>query len=162
MRAIQLQALVNSIDELHISTLPDLPSSSTQYVIEVQATGTNFFDILQVQGKHQEKPKLPFNAGNEFAGVVLKVPEGSTKAKFSIGDRVFGAGLGAFASQIHADEEALRRIPDHWSSLEASGLFYTAPTAYSALTERAHAKAGMTKISYAVVKKLTNDQENMC
>ena len=35
------------------------------------AAALNFFDILQVQGKYQVKPPLPFSPGFEIAGEVL-------------------------------------------------------------------------------------------
>lgn len=142
MRAIRINSLVTSTDQLKVTTLPDIPASNDHYVVQVQAAGTNFFDVLQVQGKHQIKPRLPFIAGNEFAGVVLKTPTKASQPAFKVGDRVFGGGLGAFATQIYAKEEDMRKTPDTWTSLEASGVFLTAPTAYTALVHRANAKAG--------------------
>jgi NADPH2:quinone reductase len=142
MRAIHLKELVESVDELNVSTLPDLAPAKDRYVVQVLAAGTNFFDILQVQGKHQEKHPLPFNAGNEFAGYVLKTPVNSSNPLFKAGANVFGAELGAFATQIYVKEESLRSLPSGWTPLQASGLFYTAPTAYAALVERAHALPG--------------------
>ncbi len=142
MKAIQLPALVKSPDELRVATLPDLQPHPEKYLIKIHAAAANFFDILQIQGKHQQKPPLPFIAGNEFSGEVLAVPTSSAPLKFKKGDRVFGAGLGAFATQILADEADLRPIPEGWDYLAASSLFYTAPTAYAALILRAHAKKG--------------------
>ena len=142
MRAIQITSLLSSADQLEVAQLPGLVASEDLYVVEVQAAGTNFFDALQVQGKHQNKPPLPFIAGNEFAGVVIETPTGSSHNAFQVGDRVFGGGLGAFATQIYAREEDMRRIPPNWTSLEASGIFLTAPTAYTALIQRAQAKTG--------------------
>jgi NADPH2:quinone reductase len=142
MKAIQVSSLVRSIDQLEVTNLPDLAASKDRYVVQVQAAGTNFFDVLQVQGKHQNKPPLPFIAGNEFAGIVLKTPAESSEHAFKVGERVFGGELGAFATQIYISEQDMRRVPDKWTLLEASGAFLTAPTAYTALTQRAHAKAG--------------------
>lgn len=142
MKAVQVKKLVTATEQLEVSTIADLPASNDKYVVRVQATGMNFFDILQVQGKHQQKPPLPFVAGNEFAGVVLKTPTGAANPAFKVGDKVFGGCLGSFAEQIHALEEDLRRTPDNWTALQASGAFLTAPTAYTALVERAQAKAG--------------------
>lgn len=144
MKAIQLPALVKGPDDLRVATLPDLQPSPSKYLIKIHAAAANFFDNLQIQGKHQQKPPLPFIAGNEFSGEVLAVPTNANKStlRFKVGDRVFGAGLGAFATQILADEADLRPIPRGWSYLEASSLFYTAPTAYAALILRARAKKG--------------------
>src|ERR1700748_2234962 len=57
--------------------------------------------------------------------------------KFKVGDQVFGAALGTFATQVLVDEVALRTKPAGWTYAQASGLFYTAPTAYAALILRA-------------------------
>lgn len=145
MRAYQLQKLVKTIDELEIVEIPDLVPHPDKYLIKVHAAAINFFDILQVQGKHQDKPPFPWIAGNEFSGEILAVPTRvrAEEAKFQRGDRIFGAGLGAFATMIQAPEANLRPVPRNWSYVEASSLFYTAPTAYAALVMRAHAKKGM-------------------
>lgn len=142
MKAIQLQQLVKSPNDLSVSTLPDLSPTPDKYLIKIHAAATNFFDVLQIQGKHQDKPPLPWIAGNEFAGEVLAPPTGATSPKFKVGDKVFGAALGTFATQILVGEAALRPMPKGWSFAEASGLFYTAPTAYAALVLRARAKKG--------------------
>jgi len=154
MKAIQLPALVKSPDELQVSNLPDLKPSATKYVIRIRACAMNFFDILQIQGKHQQRPPLPFIAGNEFAGEVLAVPT-STKSNpsFKVGDGVFGAGLGAFATMILADEVDLRPIPKGWDYKEASSLFYTAPTAYAALILRARAKQGKWRVFHVSARR---------
>jgi NADPH2:quinone reductase len=146
MKAIQIKALLKGTDELEVASLPDLEASSDRYVVQVQAAGTNFFDALQVQGKHQNKPPLPFIAGNEFAGLVLKTPTRGLNHVFKVGDRVFGGELGAFATQIHVKDTDMRRIPDNWTALQASGVFLTAPTAYAAMRYRANAQPGQSNL----------------
>ena len=144
MKAIQLQQLVKGPDELTVSDLPDLEPSPDKYLIKVHAAATNFFDVLQIQGKHQQKPPLPWIAGNEFAGEIVAQPTATKSgSKFNVGDKVFGATLGTFATQVHVEEVALRPMPDGWSYAQASGLFYTAPTAYAALILRARAQKGI-------------------
>lgn len=145
MKAIQITSLVESTDQLCVTVLPDLPASEDHYIVQVKAAGTNFFDALQVRGKHQSKPLLPFIAGNEFAGLVLKTPTKTRRPAFGVGERVFGGGIGAFATQVPAKEEDLRRLPDTWTFLQGSGAFLTAPTAYAALVHRSSAKAGRFK-----------------
>lgn len=143
MKGIQLKQLVKSPNELQVSDLPDLQPAADKYLIKIHAAATNFFDVLQIQGKHQDKPAFPWIAGNEFAGEVVAVPSSSKgNLKFKVGDNVFGADLGTFATMILAGEEALRPMPKGWSYAQASGLFYTAPTAYAALVLRARAQKG--------------------
>ena len=44
--------------DLKITDLQDPNAGPDDYVIEVHAAATNFFDILQVQGKYQLQPRM--------------------------------------------------------------------------------------------------------
>jgi hypothetical protein len=46
---------------LKVSDLPDPVPKKDEYLIRVQAAATNFFDILQVQGKYQNQPRTYIN-----------------------------------------------------------------------------------------------------
>ncbi|KAH6657159.1 hypothetical protein BKA67DRAFT_655450 [Truncatella angustata] len=129
-------------NELKVTELSDPKPSADQYVIEVHAAATNFFDILQIQGKYQNQPPFPWVAGAEFAGVVLSTPSGSKSPKFPVGARVFGASQGSYAAKVAASEVQLLPVPEGWSFRDAAGLFVTAPTSYGALVLRAGVKAG--------------------
>jgi len=96
----------------------------------------------------------------EYAGVVVATPttrEGSKSAvvssidgaistqtdhKFKVGDKVFGATHGAYASHILASEDVLFPVPAGWSFADAAGLYVTTPTAYGALVTRANVQPG--------------------
>ncbi|KAH8764824.1 hypothetical protein F5883DRAFT_461683 [Diaporthe sp. PMI_573] len=142
MRGIQVSQYVKKVDDLEVTTLPDPVPGPSEYLIKVEAAATNFFDILQVQGKYQHQPPFPWTAGMEFAGTVLSAPSASSNPKYPVGSRVFGASQGAYATRAAAPEAALRPQPKGWSSTEAAGLFVTAPTSYGALVVRAGVKQG--------------------
>lgn len=128
---------------MQVTDLPDPTPKPNQYLVAVHASATNFFDLLQIRGKYQSQPPLPWVAGAEFAGVVLQVPESSGKTQaFKKGDRVFGASQGGYATKVCAIEEQLRPMPKNWSFFDAAGLFVTAPTSYAALVTRAGIKKG--------------------
>jgi NADPH:quinone reductase len=127
---------------LKVTELPDPVPGPNEYLIQVEASATNFFDILQVQGKYQHQPPFPWTAGMEFAGTVLSTPSGSPHPKYPVGSRVFGASQGGYATRATAPEASLRPQPKGWSSTEAAGLFVTAPTSYGALVVRAGVKQG--------------------
>lgn len=162
MRAYQLTELVSNVDELRIVEIPDLHPHPDKYLIKIHAAAINFFDVLQIQGKHQQKPQFPWIAGNEFSGEILAVPTGLDPGslKFKNGDKIFGAGLGAFATMIQAPEVDLRPVPRGWTHVEASSLFYTAPTAYAALILRAQAKKG--KETNSLDKPATSNTGKPC
>ena len=109
----------------------------------MHSAATNFFDILQIQGKYQQQPPFPWVAGVEFAGLVLSVPTSPKgKNRFKVGDKVFGASQGAFSTHVLAPDLMLLPVPPGWSFEDASGLFVTAPTSYSGLVVRANVQPG--------------------
>lgn len=142
MRGIQVAQYVKAPHELKVTELADPKPAADEYLIEVHAAATNFFDILQIQGKYQHQPPFPWVSGAEFAGIVLATPAGSKNPKFPVGSRVFGATQGAYATKAVAKEVSMLAVPEGWSYKEAAGLFVTAPTSYGALVVRAGVKAG--------------------
>ncbi|RFU35460.1 hypothetical protein B7463_g842, partial [Scytalidium lignicola] len=142
MRGIQIKQYVKGPDELAVTDLPDPVPTPEQYLIAVHASATNFFDLLQIAGKYQHQPPLPWISGSEFSGVVLQTPSSNTSPKYKVGDRVFGASQGGYATKVCAPEHTLKPVPEGWSFVEAAGLFVTAPTSYGALVLRAGVKKG--------------------
>ncbi|KAJ9151811.1 Thioredoxin reductase [Pleurostoma richardsiae] len=143
MRGIQVSQYVKGPHELKVTDLPDPVPGPDEYLIEVHAAATNFFDILQIQGKYQHQPPLPWISGAEFAGVVLATPASSrSPPRFPVGSRVFGASQGAYATRVTAREATLLPVPEGWSLADAAGLFVTAPTSYAALAVRARVRPG--------------------
>lgn len=81
----------------------------------------------------------------EFAGTILATPtspSSSGKNRYKVGDRVFGASQGAYATHVLAPEVALFPVPAGWSFEDAAGLFVTAPTSYGGLVTRANVQPG--------------------
>ncbi|GAB7364727.1 hypothetical protein MBLNU230_g5526t1 [Neophaeotheca triangularis] len=146
MRGIQVSEYVSGPQDLKVTDLPDPVPNPDQYSIEIRATATNFFDLLQIRGKYQHQPPLPWISGMEFSGVVTAVPSSPAKSpeghKFKVGDKVFGAAQGGYATKVCAKQEQLKPMPKGWSFFEAAGLFVTAPTSYAGLVTRAGIKKG--------------------
>ncbi|TVY40267.1 Quinone oxidoreductase-like protein-like protein [Lachnellula subtilissima] len=144
MHAIQLSSIVEGPSQLTASHVPDPIPMSNEYLVNVYACGMNFFDLLQIRGKYQNQPTLPWIAGSEFSGVIVSVPEDRRFNKFNKGDRVFGAEQGAFATKISVPETQLQKIPNGWSFQDAAALYLTGPTSVAGLTLRANVQKGMT------------------
>lgn len=160
MKAIKVTKYVSGPQDLFVTTLPTPTPDPNKYLIKIRACGTNFFDLLQIQGKYQHQPPLPWIAGMEFAGVVVATPTGNagtkgtvassidgtvntrTNHQFKVGDRVFGAVHGAYSTHILAPEEMLFPVPEGWSFADAAGVYVTTPTAYGALVTRANTQPG--------------------
>ncbi|MBI3651812.1 MAG: NADPH:quinone oxidoreductase family protein [Acidobacteria bacterium] len=108
--------------------------------IRNRAAALNFFDILQIQGKYQTKPPLPFIPGAEVAGLVDAIGEGVSH--LAIGDAVHASTLGAFAEYTIAKADRTFVTPASMSFDEAAAMYIVYQTSYFALTERAHLHAG--------------------
>ncbi|KAH6826589.1 GroES-like zinc-binding alcohol dehydrogenase family protein [Perilla frutescens var. hirtella] len=128
---------------LTLSTTHPIPQldSATAVRVRVKATSLNFANFLQIQGKYQEKPPLPFIPGSDYSGTVDAVGESVTK--FKIGDPVCSlAALGSFAQFIVADQSELYLVPKG-CDLVAVGAFPVAyGTSHVALVHRAQLHAG--------------------
>jgi NADPH:quinone reductase len=134
--------------ELVAREVPEPRPRAHEVVLEVEAAGCNFFDILLVQGKYQMKPPFPFTPGAEVAGVVREL--GSVVRGVAVGDRVFaGVPLGAFAERIALPASALHPMPDGMSFPEGAAFPVVYPTSYAALVYRASLKAGETLLVHA-------------
>jgi NADPH2:quinone reductase len=119
-----------------------------QVVMDVSATGCNFFDILITQGKYQVRPELPFSPGAEVAGTVRGVGEGVER--FSVGDRVSAfLEYGGFASTVAAPQERVFPMPPQMTFEEAAALGIVYQTSYVGLVRRANLREGETLLVHA-------------
>ena len=59
MRAIQVEKYLSGPQDMTVTTLPDPTPQSNQYLIQIHATATNFFDLLQIRGKYQHVSPSP-------------------------------------------------------------------------------------------------------
>lgn len=87
--------------------------SPTSVRVQITATSLNYANYLQILGKYQEKPPLPFIPGSDYSGIVVAV--GSKVSKFRVGDRVCSfVGVGSFAQFVVDDESRLYVLSRHW------------------------------------------------
>jgi NADPH2:quinone reductase len=123
-------------EQMTFGTVTEPEPGAGEIRIANRASALNFFDILQIQGKYQVKPPLPFTPGAETAGVVDAVGAGVTR--FSAGDRVLAMPMGgAFAECSIALEGKAFRIPDGMDFPEAAAMPIVYHTSYFALGTRA-------------------------
>ena len=112
-------------------------------MINVKAAGLNFPDVLQIQGKYQFQPDMPFVVGSEASGVVEAV--GSAVTRFQPGDEVITMG-GGFREQAVCNEGVVFPKPKALNFEEAAGIAITYFTSYHALKQRANLQAGETML----------------
>jgi NADPH2:quinone reductase len=113
-----------------------------QLLLEVDAIGINFPDLLFTQGLYQHRPPLPVVPGCEVAGRVLDVPAGSG---WQTGDRVAAfVWEGSFAERAVVPVRAAVRPPAAASALEAAAMVVNYHTVHFALARRGQLAAGET------------------
>jgi len=108
---------------LELQDVPDPHVGPDQSLIQVEAAGLNFADLLTARGGYHGTPKPPLIAGREFAGTEV-----------SSGRRVMGyTQWSAFAEKTAAQRALLWPVPESFSFEQATAFpvnFFTAYFAY--------------------------------
>ncbi|HET6832032.1 MAG TPA: NADPH:quinone oxidoreductase family protein [Solirubrobacterales bacterium] len=139
MRAIQIVDLSGPETALAEADLPEPEPShmltpGSGVLVEVEAAGVSFPEVLQTRGEYQVKPPLPFVPGSEVAGRVRSAPEGSA---LSPGDRVAAFPmLGGFAEVAVSPEFLTFPLPDELDSRQGAALILNYHTAWFSLVIR--------------------------
>jgi NADPH2:quinone reductase len=124
-----------------LENVPVPVPSAGEVLIRNRAASLNFFDILQVQGKYQVKPPLPFAPGAEVAGVVEAVGDGVTA--FRAGDPVVATPMVNGMAEFTCARAAMTfPLPRGMSFAEGAALPIVYQTSYFALRDRAQLRAG--------------------
>ena len=108
---------------LEVQETPDPHPGPEQVVVQVEAGGLNFADLLTARGGYAGTPKPPLIAGREFAGIDI-----------ATGRRVMGyTQWAAFAEKTAALRALLWPVPEGWTAELAAAFpvnFFTAYFAY--------------------------------
>jgi NADPH2:quinone reductase len=125
MKAIRISRTGGS-DVLESVDVPDPAPGAGEVLVQADAIGVNYFDLLIRTGRYRWMPGLPFILGNEMSGRVVAAGPGVTKLK--TGQRVFIAGYeignrgGLYAQFAAVPEDAAVPLPDSIGSEEATAL----------------------------------------
>ena len=131
------------IEDLVVEEWDDPSPAADEIVVDVQAAGLNFADILSIAGKYQVRAPTPFVPGNEAAGIVSAV--GEDVRRFKVGDHVIGALRGgAFAEKALAAEHMTIPLPDGLSFEQGAAYSVAYGTSYHALKQGAKLQPGET------------------
>src|SRR5690349_6066220 len=96
MKAWQVHAW-GEPESMQLAEIAPPEPGPNQVRIRTRAAALNFFDILQVQGKYQEKPPFPFTPGAEAAGIVDAA--GSEVHNLAVGDAVMAFTWGSVLAE---------------------------------------------------------------
>ena len=140
MKALVISRL-GGPDVLEVCSVPEPVPVSGQELVNVEAGGINFADIMSAQGGYPGTPKPPLVAGREFCGT-----------RIADGQRVMGyAQWGAFAEQVAASSQLLWPVPKDWSPEEGAAFPVNYFTAYFAYWKAGLLDAAASKISPRVL-----------
>jgi len=130
-------------DVLRQVEVPDPEPGPGEVLLKVDACGLKFPDILQIQGRYQVKPTLPFVPGDEIAGTVVAHGPGVGDGP-ALGERVLAMAPGGMADLVAVAADRCLPIPDQMSSEQASAMLVNYGTGVFALRNRARLEAGET------------------
>lgn len=140
MRALVCEAY-GPIEKLRIKDMPRPTPEPGEVLVKVGAAGVSFAALLGVQGKHQNKPPLPFVPGNEISGEVVALGDGVKN--LVVGQRIAtGGSRGGFAEYCVTIAANAVPIPDAMPYAEATNFPTLYPTAYGALKWKADLQPG--------------------
>ncbi len=140
MRTFQVSSFNNAPE---VTNVPAPTAKKGEVILDIEACGLNFADLLMANGTYQDTPTPPFTLGMEVCGtVVAHGPDVSTPP---IGTRVavFG-GSGGMAEQGAFPAALCRPVPDKMPSEVAAGFMVAYGTSHLALKRRAQLQKGET------------------
>jgi NADPH2:quinone reductase len=140
MRALVCEAY-GPIEQLKIAEWPIPEPREGEILVRVGAAGVSFAALLGVQGRHQNRPPLPYVPGNELAGHVMKLGPGV--GNVAVGDRIAAAAIqGAYAEYAIVLAANAIPIPETMPYAQATNFPTLYPTAYGALKWKADLQPG--------------------
>jgi NADPH2:quinone reductase len=144
MRAIQIVSL-DGPDAVQLADVEEpgpvhMMSGDATVVVDVEASGVSFPELLQTRGLYQYRPDLPFTPGSEVAGTVRSAPEDTGLQQ---GDRVAAfCFTGGFAEVAAAPAHMTFKLADDLDFAQGAGLILNYHTAYFVLKTRGRIEAG--------------------
>ncbi|MBK7584223.1 MAG: NAD(P)-dependent alcohol dehydrogenase [Myxococcales bacterium] len=155
------------VENLRIEERPDPEPGPGEVVLKMSAVSLNYRDLLMVRGTYNPRQALPLIPASDGVGTVVAV--GAQVTRVALGDRVcpiFATGWlagepareklkttlggpldGTLTELMKIDAEALVKIPDGLSDVEAACLPCAGVTAWSALVTHAGLTAGDTLLA---------------
>src|ERR1700687_2649324 len=126
MKAIQIQQ-TGGTEVLQLADLPVPQSKANEAVVKIAASGVNFIDVYQREGRYSVP--LPFVLGQEGAGTVTAV--GPEVKSGTPGDRVaWTSVLGSYAEYAAVPGERLVPVPQGVSDQQAASAMLQGMTAH--------------------------------
>lgn len=134
MKAFQLTRFGSAQEAFVLKELPDLQPKPHEVVVDVEAFGLNFADVVARKGMYQDCPPLPCTIGYDVVGRVARF--GSDVKNLKAGQRVVAfTRFGGYATQVASDQNGVVPISEEMDAGEAAALATQYCTAYYAAEE---------------------------
>jgi len=140
MRAWQARQLGDPLDVLRLVDVDEPTASAGEVLVEIEATGLAYPEVLMCQGKYQGATPNPYTPGGEVAGRVVAIGDGVTSHR--VGDRVVAMGGKGLAERNTARASLSFPIPDSVSAPKAAAILVNYGTSWFALHERGALQSG--------------------
>ena len=142
MRALQVIEL-DGPDGLRLVDDAPEPTSELGVVVDVEAAGVAFPDLLLSRGLYQVKPDQPVVPRTEVAGTLR---EAAPDSGFTPGDRVMALtfAIGGFAERAASAPWATFRLPESFTVEQGAGFVMNYHTSHFALVHRGRVREGET------------------
>ncbi len=120
-----------------------------QLLVQTEACGVAFADVLMREGLYPDVSKHSFTPGYDIVGRVMQV--GSNVMRFKAGDRVAClTQTGGYAYYAVADESLTLSCPEHLEAAQVVSLVLNYTTAYQMLTRVAKVRPGTSILVHGV------------
>jgi NADPH:quinone reductase len=140
MRIWRLQELGEPIDQLRLVD-EDAPTPGPgEVLVDVEAVGLAFPDVLQCRGIYQVKTRPGHTPGGELSGTISAL--GADVTGIDVGQRVVFLGGGGLAEQVTHPAAAVYPVPDGVSAAKAAAIPINYCTTLYALRDRGQLRAG--------------------
>jgi NADPH2:quinone reductase len=145
MKAIQVRQ-TGGPEVLQLADLPVPPPKPNEAVVKIAASGVNFIDVYQREGRYGVP--LPFVLGQEGAGVVTSI--GSDVKSLKPGDRVaWSSILGSYAEYAAVPADRLVPVPPGVSDPQAASAMLQGMTAHYLSHDSFPLQRGQTALVHA-------------
>ena len=141
MKAAVLVKNGKAAEAFQIKEIPDVQAKAGQVLVQSEAFGLNFADVMARNGLYREAPPLPSVLGYDFVGRV--VATGSPELNYWLGKRVAGLSrFGAYAELIATQADGIVEISESLDAAKATALGTQYATAYHSACQLTKLHAG--------------------
>lgn len=142
MRIWRLQELGDPKDQLELVDEEPPSAGPGEVLIDVEAVGLAFPDVLQCRGEYQVTSGPGFTPGGESCGRVAALGEGVADDGVEVGQRVAFLGSGGLAEQVVQSAAGVFVVPGGVSAEKAAAIPINYCTTLYALHDRAQLQEG--------------------